>query len=270
MYQEPWTPPPGSQPRAPNGAQPPPPASAPVYQQAPPPYPPPPYPSPYVYEPPPPPPTYHRSPNGALWVGARLGALFPFGSAYTIDYDQYGYAYGEAWSGLASGGPSFEADLGARIARKYIVYGFWEHGFMGTGGNADFRSRVWALGTAPLGEQKSASTDLAGLGFRWSSRPDSVGFVVDLGIGYRWFREEWAAGSVKLAGFGEFRAGFGADIRIARTFSLSPLFMFSTGEFHDRTITLAGQPETEIRSYTGSHGTVTLTVGGHFDLGASY
>jgi hypothetical protein len=97
-----------------------------------------------------------------------------------------------------------------------------------------------------------------------------VGFVVDLGIGYRWFREEWDTASMKLAGFGEFRAGFGADIRITRGFSLSPLFMFSTGEFHDRSVTLAGQPEAPVPSYTGSHGTVTLTVGGHFDLGASY
>jgi hypothetical protein len=204
-------------------------------------------------------------------VGARLGALFPFGSAYTIGYDPSGYyAYGESWSGLASGGPSFEADVGARIARRYIIYGFWEHAFMGTGGDATWRTNPVAMGTAPLGEQNSASTDLAGLGFRWSSRPDTVGFVVDLGIGYRWFREEWAAGSMKLAGFGEFRAGFGADIRINRAFSLSPLFMFSTGEFHDRTITLAGRSESAIPSYTGSHGTVTLTVGGHFDLGASY
>ncbi len=75
---------------------------------------------------------------------------------------------------------------------------------------------------------------------------------------------------MRLAGFGEFRAGFGADIRINRLFSLSPLFMFSTGEFHDRTITLAGQPERAIPSYTGSHGTVTLTVGGHFDLVPAY
>jgi hypothetical protein len=208
-----------------------------------------------------------------LWVGARLGALFPFGAAYTIDYDIYGYyAYGRNWSDLATGGPAFEADLGARIARRYIVYGFWEHGILGTGGDPNLRtvSLTGMPGGPTLGEQKSASTDLAGLGFRWSSRPDSVGFVVDLGIGYRWFREEWERGSMKFAGFGEFRAGFGADIRISRSFSLSPMFMFSTGEFHDRKIQIPGQPEQDIPSYTGSHGTVTLTVGGHFDFAPSY
>ena len=46
--------------------------------------------------------------------------------------------------------------------------------------------------------------------------------------------------------------------------------LHGTGEFHDRTITPAGQPERPIPSYDGSHGTITLTAGGHFDLGASY
>jgi hypothetical protein len=224
-----------------------------------------------VYEPPPPPATFHQAPLASLWVGARLGALFPFGSAYALGYDPSGYTtYGASWSGLAGGGPVFEGDVGARFARRYIVYGFWEHGIMGTGGDPSWRTTALYPGAPVLGDQNSATTDFPGIGFRWTSRPDNVGLVVDLGIGYRWFRESWANGSMYLAGFGEFRAGFGADIRINRMFSLSPLFMFSTGEFHDRTITLAGQPERDIASYTGSHGTVTLTIGGHFDLAPSY
>lgn len=276
MYQQPWTPPPGGEPprsAAPSGTEPsPPPPSPPVYTRPPPPPYPPPYPGPYVYEPPPPPAVFHRAPLSALWVGARLGALFPFGNAYTTGYDPSGYyAFGESWSGMASGGPVVEGDLGVRVARRYIIYGFWEHGWMGTGGDPTWRTSVPYAGGPPFGDQTSASTDYPGLGFRWTSRPDSVGFVIDLGLGYRWFRESWSSGtSVTLKGFGEFRAGFGADIRVNRLFSISPLFMFSTGEFQDREIVVAGQTPSPIASYTGSHGTITLTLGGHFDLAASY
>jgi hypothetical protein len=210
----------------------------------------------------------------SFWVGARLGAIFPFGSAYTVAYDPSGYyAYGRDWSGLASGGPAFEVDAGARVSRRYIIYGFWEHGILGTGGDSTWREATQAYlpVTSSFGDQSSASTDCPGLGFRWSSTPDSVGLVLDLGIGYRLFHESWASGAtMTLQGFGDFRVGFGADIRVNRLFSLSPLLMFSTGEFHDRNYTAPRQPERPIPSYTGPHGTATLSVGGHFDFAPSY
>lgn len=272
MYQEPWTPPAGAQPAPGPSASEPPVPVPPVYRGAPPPYPPPAYPPPYVYEPPPPPPTFHRAPVSALWLGARLGALFPFGSVYTTGYDPSGYyAFGESWSGLASGGPSVEVNVGGRFGRRYIIYGFWEHAFMGTGGDPTWRTTMIYQGSPALGDQTSASTDYPGLGFRWSSRPDSVGFLVDLGVGYRWFREKWDSGAtMTLQGFGEFRAGFGADVRVNRSLSISPLLMFSSGEFHDRKIEAPGQVASAIPSYTGTHGTVTLTVGAHFDLAPTY
>jgi len=161
--------------------------------------------------------------------------------------------------------------VGGRFARRYIVYGFWEHAWMGKGGDPSWSTTAHFVGGTGFGEQSSASTDYPGVGFRWSSRPDSTGFLVDLGLGYRWFRESWASGaSMTLQGFGEFRAGFGADIRVNRMFSLSPLLMFSSGEFVDRQFVVAGQPSRSIPSYAGSHGTVTLTIGGHFDLAPSY
>jgi hypothetical protein len=209
----------------------------------------------------------------ALWVGGRFGALLPFGNAYDLGYDIYGYPVGERWDGLASSELGLEGDVGARFARRYIVYGFWEHGFMGTGGDSSWNGAtgMHLAGVPPFGEQRSATTDFTGAGFRWSSRPDAAGIVVDLGLGYRWFRESWASGaSMTLKGFGEFRIGFGADVRVNRMFSVSPLFTFSTGNFHDRKVMLPGQPEQSIASYAGTHGTVTLTIGGHFDLVSSY
>jgi hypothetical protein len=245
MYQEPWAPPNEDGPRPPPSAGPLPAA----------------YPSPYVYEPPPPSPI-GRSPWNALWLGARVGALFPFGDAYATSRDTR-YDDGEEWSGLATGGPSIEGDVGMRFARHYIVYGFWDHAFMGKGSDPSWRT------SAPtyFGDQDSATTDFTGLAFRWSSRPERVGLVLDLGLGYRWFREKWSSGAkMTLEGFGEFRFGVGADIRVARLLTLSPLFSVTSGTFTDRKLRGPGVPDTDIQSFAGSHGTVTLSVGGHVDL----
>jgi hypothetical protein len=196
--------------------------------------------------------------------------LFPFGNAFDLPYAGYYYEVGDSWDGLASGGLALEGDVGARFARHYIVYGFWEHGWLGKGSDPSWRLGTHATDLPPFGAQDSATTDYPGVGFRWSSRPDSVGLVVDLGLGYRWFRERWSSGTkMDLQGFGEFRLGFGADIRINRAFSVSPLFMFSSGSFSDRQITLPGKPQQTLgNTYAGSHGTITLTVGGHFDFGS--
>jgi len=251
MYQESWTPPGEEQRKAvPGDARSPAPYS--------------PTPAAYVYDPPPPAPPLRRSPWSSLWVGARAGGLFPFGNAYST-YRDYYYEVGESWDGLASSGPVVEGDVGVRFARSYIVYGFWEHGFMGTGSDATWRTG--SPDSQGYGDQTSATTDFTGLGFRWSSRPDAVGLVIDVGLGYRWFRERWAGGyKMDLRGFGEFRFGLGADVRLTRAFSISPLLMFSTGTFHDRIFTSPERGQYSIPSYGGSHGTVTLTVGGHFDL----
>jgi hypothetical protein len=205
-----------------------------------------------------------RAPYNSLFLGVRLGALFPFGNAYATGRDYY-YEYGEKWEGLATGGPLVEADVGVRFARQFILYGFWEHAWMGKGSDSSWRTPAPG---SNFGDQTSATTDYPGLGFRWSSRPSSVGVLIDLGLGYRWFRERWSSGAkMDLEGFGEFRLGLGADVRMSRLFSLTPLLQISTGSFGDRTVTLPGQGRSDIQgSYSGSHGTVTLTVGGNFDV----
>jgi hypothetical protein len=209
--------------------------------------------------------SFHRSPSNALWLGGRVGVLFPFGNAYAVPANNY-FAVGEPWSGLATGGLSLEGDVGVRFSRHYIVYGFWEHGRLSQGSDSS-----WRTGTENVpafGAQDSATTDFTGLGFRWSSRPDRVGVVVDLGLGYRWFRERWSTGTkMDLQGFGEFRVGVGADVRINRAFSISPMLSVSSGSFTDREITFPGQASAPIQSLSASHGTFTLTLGGHFDLG---
>jgi hypothetical protein len=249
MYQEPWAPPAEGKGAGPMPAA---------------------LPAPYIYEPPPPAPPMHRSPWNALFLGARVGALFPFGYAYATE--QYGYyEYGESWNGLAAGGPSVEADVGARLGRQFIVFGFIEHAFMTKGSDS-----TWRYPTDPkyfaFGEQQSASTDFTGVGFRWSSNPNRVGILFDVGLGYRWFRERWSSGAkMDLSGFGEFRLGAGADIRVNRLLSITPLFSVSSGVFSNREWTIPGQGTSEIQgAMSGSHGTLNFTVGGNFDLFGDY
>jgi hypothetical protein len=221
----------------------------------------------YVYEPPPPAPPMHRAPWSSLFLGVRVGALFPFGNAYATDSDYY-YEYGEEWDGLATGGPLVEADVGARFARSFILYAFWERAWMGKGSDPSWRTPAPG---SNFGEQTSATTDYPGLGFRWSSRPSTVGVLIDVGLGYRWFRERWASGAkMDLSGFGEFRIGLGADVRLSRLMSLTPLLTLTSGSFGDRQVTIPGEGRRDIQgSFSGSHGTLTLSIGGNFDfLGA--
>ena len=217
-------------------------------------------PVPYVYEPPPPAPPMHRSPWNSLFLGARVGALFPFGNAYATDRDYY-YEYGEEWAGLATGGPLVEADVGARFARSFIVYGFWEHAWMGKGSDPSWRAPRPPDTNPNFGNQTSATTDYPGLGFRWSSRPSTVGVLIDVGLGYRWFQRAMELrredGPCRLRGV---RLGLGADIRLSRLMSLTPLLSISSGAFSDRTVTLPGEGKQDIQgTYSGSHGTVTMT-----------
>jgi hypothetical protein len=249
MYQEPWAPPAEGKGGGPTPA---------------------PLPAPYIYEPPPPAQPWRRSPWNALFVGVKVGALFPFGMAFATY--QYGYyEYGESWNGLAAGGPSLEADVGARLGRQFIVYGFIEHAWMTNGTDSTWRYPTDPT-KIPFGDQLSASTDYTGLGFRWSSNPDRVGILFDVGLGYRWFRERWSSGAeMFLHGFGEFRLGAGADIRISRAFSVTPLFSVSSGVFSNREWTIPGQGTSEITgSMTGGHGTLNFTVGGNFDFFGDY
>jgi hypothetical protein len=267
MYEEPL-PPEGRMP-APDAA---PPKAAP--KPAPPPGPPGPPPPPppayapyYVYEPLPPPPMRHRTPMNSLWLGGRGGVMFPSGALYDqIDTTQSTRSYQvvnpQSWSELAGNGPAFELDVGGRFSRHYIIYGLWEHAFLGSGAGAGAANPFQTFG-----DPTSASTDLAGVGFRWSSNPDEVGIVLDLALGYRWFRESWQDGTkVDMQGLGETRIGIGADIRVADRLALSPLFAVSMGDFNSRSIRGPGIPSSGIGDYNDTHMAVTLTLGIHYDL----
>jgi hypothetical protein len=248
-YVEPPSSGPGSAPAAP--------ASAPprVYEPPPPGY--------YapIYEPPPPPRPHHIAPSMSLWLGARLGWFVPFGDLYGTCADAYCDAVnGTAWSDYASSGPTFELDGGMRLGRHYNVFLLWERAELGKG-SAEPNAH---------GGQATGDSDYYALGVRYSSDPDHVGFLTEIDIGYRRFRAAWNDGTelqLTDAPF-EFRLGLGADIRLNRLLSLSPMVTIGAGAFGNAKWKL---PNGQTQDVTGNdeatgHGWLTLQMGGHFDL----
>lgn len=216
-----------------------------------------------VPEPPPPPVPRHTSPKDALWVGARLGWWVPFGDVWgeCVAYDSYGCrsVASVPFDDYASSGPMVEVDLGARLARYYTLYALWERAQLGGGASRE------------AGAQDRAETDFWGLGLRVSTNPDDLGMVVDLAVGARRFLTKWEGGTelqLTDAPF-ESRLGLGADIRLTRYLSISPLLTLGLGSFSraewvgsDGTIRDA-IPEDTSRM---THGWLTLQMGGHFEL----
>lgn len=219
-----------------------------------------------VPEPPPPPIPRHRAPRTALVAGLRLGYWLPFGDLWgrCVAADAYGCTHVQSvpFRDYAGQGPMFELDVGARLARHYTLYALFEH------------ARLGPASGEPLvasGKQSESETDFFALGFRVSTNPNSAGLLLDLAIGARRFRTIWNNGAelrLSDAPF-ESRLGIGADIRLSRSFSLSPMFTVGVGSFaqadwvdSDDTIREA-TPEGASRM---THGWLTLQLGAHFDL----
>jgi len=220
--------------------------------------------APAIYEPVPPPVPHHRAPRTALWVGARLGWFVPFGSAYAHgvrDPDGFLILAPVPWKNYVSSGPAFELDAGVRLARAYNLFGLWQRAELGSG----------SVENDLYGGQKGGDTDYFAVGLRASSDADSIGLVTELAIGYRQARAVWNDGTElrMTGGVLEGRIGVGADIRLSSILSLSPLLELGVGSF-DRlrrvTSTGASYDQLGVNDAPGSHGWVTLGIGGHADL----
>jgi hypothetical protein len=95
--------------------------------------------------------------------------------------------------------------------------------------------------------------------------------VTELAVGYRRARSLWQDGSALelTQGSLEARLGFGADIRITETFTLSPLATLGVGVFGKVEFVDANGAATNLITRLDnqdSHGWFTLQLGGHFDL----
>jgi hypothetical protein len=227
-----------------------------------------------IYEPPPPPmveapapappplPPSYVAPKTAFWAGLRLSYFVPFGTLwFDGDYDGQGGLYYRRrhFSGYASPGPAAGIDAGARLGRRYNVFLMWDHASLGTG----------KLDPNAFGGQQRGSTNLYGLGFRFSTHPDSVGFLLEVGLGYRTFDAYWADSTqLSLSGtFFEARIGVGADIRVNKWLSLSPLVAFSEGSFTSGSYSgPASYSAFTTFDQNGSYDTFSVQLGAHADI----
>jgi hypothetical protein len=213
----------------------------------------------YVYEPPPPQPVSRRAPpRNAFWVGVRAGAFIPFGSLWTDGFN--GYYRSRTFRDYASTGPMFQLDVGARVARHYNVFAMWEHASLGTG----------SLDDGAFGGQQRGATNLYGVGVRFSTDPAGVGFLMEIGLGYRDFRAYWNDGT-KLSltdGWLDAHIGLGVDIRINRWFALSPMIVLGGGSFDTARWsgkTVSGDALTPLDE-GGEYGTLIFQLGAHADV----
>lgn len=168
-------------------------------------------------------------------------------------------------SSIASSGPMLELDIGARINRNYNLYVLWERAQLGKGGGLD--------SSYGASSPTRAETDYVALGVRLSTDPDDVGMLLDLAIGARrmrtFFQDDY---ELQLSqALLESRLGVGADIRLSRTFSLSPMLTLGLGSFGKaewiNATTVSDAVPTNNDTLT--HGWVTLHLGGHFDIAGS-
>jgi hypothetical protein len=173
----------------------------------------------------------------------------------------------------------YELDAGARLARRYTLFLAWERAQLGGGRE---RSGVDSNGDGETDHEqprsRRAESDLFGLGARFSSNADRVGLLVEMLVGWRRMRAVWSEAKVPSgaptelvmhnAPF-EVRFGLGADIRLSRTFSLSPMGTIGAGVFRDIDWTkpdgsrLNAIPPNADRF---QHSTFTLQIGAHFDV----
>lgn len=216
-------------------------------------------------EPPPPPVIHHLTPQNSLWLGARLGAFFPFGNVWAKAQPVQGsngyMLSGVSWRDYAAPGPMFEVDAGMRLGRAYTLFALWERAQLGSGDVND----------GPDGKQDGAESDFWAVGLRASSNPDKLGFLTEVAVGYRRARTFFKNGAEYQftdAPF-EARLGLGAELRLDRLTSFSALATIGVGGFGKaENVAPNGTSSSLTRSYdeADGHAWATLSIGAHFDL----
>ena len=103
-----------------------------------------------------------------------------------------------------------------------------------------------------------------------SDLPSSIGFLTEIGLGYRDFRAYWSDGTELslTGGWFDARIGFGVDIRVARWFSLEPMVVIAGGSFDDAKWSGPGGSRNALTQYDSGagYGTLTLVLGAHADV----
>lgn len=234
-----------------------PPPQQPYYQQ-----PPPPPPAPAEPPEPPEPPTH--CPKFSLWAGPRLGLL-----VHGLGF--YGHRSGgttETTGNIVGNGLQTQIDVGARISYHWVPYLFYERGWLAKGHRFDGVSNG------------SASSTFYGIGiYHASGDVDSVAFVSDASFGLREVSVSDGTNTYTMSGLALFNLGFGAEIRVATLFSITPMLRLSLGSMDstEGTVTFAqdrqgdgrSEPDFKNGETIGNgrmYAAITLGAGVHFDI----
>ncbi|MDP8999798.1 MAG: hypothetical protein M3O46_06780, partial [Myxococcota bacterium] len=163
-----------------------------------------------------------QAPAYSLWLGAGMGLLIYSGGLFVNAPSPPSGSSGiETTADFVRPGLAIQADVGARMAYRYIPYVTLELGIMGAGRRFE--------GTAT-----TASTSFIGTGFRYlAGDANSVSFVGDISFGFRKFQVSNATGTWSASGLELFRLGFGAEIRLGPRVAVSPMLTLSGAALTD-------------------------------------
>jgi len=169
-------------------------------------------------------------------------------------------AYDRPFSEFASVGPAVELNGGARLARRFQVYAFYERAWLGSGSLEH-----------EFGGQQGASTSAYGAGARFATHPDSWGLVVEMNVGYRTFEAEWENGTRLTPSDDLFstRVGFGTEWRLNRATTVALMLVWGGGAFKDVTWTFAdGSQADALGAFdtNGSYAPLGLQLAAHWDV----
>lgn len=211
----------------------------------------------------PPPVPQHVAPRTSFWAGLRPTIVFPLGSMWTdrepVDY----YCCSQnprPFSEFATAGPGLGIDVGARFARSYQAFAFGEYTFLGAGPLED-----------AFGGQESATTSMFGIGVRFATHPDSLGFLIEMSLGYRSFEATWKDGTKLSANDDLFstRFGVGGIWQINGNTSVEVMFVLGGGSFTDIEWTFAdGSKAGALSGYDdrGQYIPIGFQAGVHWDI----
>jgi hypothetical protein len=221
-------------------------------------------PAPMVDEPEPAPRRLPRPFEERASLGLRLNFLSPG--------DESRVTQGGAPLGSYVGsGTGLELDLGYRISPSWTPYVFYEHGW--------FRP-----GDANAGSADAVRSSFAGVGLRANTNPDGpIGFLFDIGVGYRWLTVPFAPGSgnglegpgsssagrVQYSGFQALRVGLGLSIGVTQNVRFDLALQASAGTFSRRSESgsrCAGICEEIREDDRAIHSFGGISLGSHFDL----
>lgn len=166
-------------------------------------------------------------------------------------------------------GATFEADIGARLGKRFTPFAFYERAFLGAG------SRFAGDSNA------SGYTELYGMGLRFAAGPvDTAAFLTEISIGERVVGVQANGQTYRMSGFEYFKLGLGAEIRLSSMLTISPLASLSTGTMTNTSgavkFSAAGSAQDGVTQPPYENGQqiqdqrgyvmVSVTCGAHFDL----